>query len=450
METITQAQTAPEPMKTALQTNYMSKYDFATKFIPAYRQELVELFSDTILGFTELYGGEKGISADQFYWAESGRLRKIEKGVSLTAASNVFTCVDETIQRVGNKIYVMNPETGAKQMGRVIALNESNNKEFTALPYDGSEWTVGSEGLNVMTTGSEFKKGTGGMKGSIASQQEILHTSLAISKDNYIMNDSDICNATWLKAPDGKFYWFHREVEDFYKRFDEKEELNKILSVRIVEDSPLFKEGYNSTSGLFESIKERGNVMTGMPASLADIDEIIKVLDKQSGEKSNGLFLTTEASLLLDNTIADENVNRNGAGWGSFDNKEAVVKFGFDGFIRGGYEFYKKTWRLLNDTTGLSVENTGAKGAIHGILMPLGTVKVQSGYNSSLSGNPVEHMKYLTLLYKEGNGISRKRQAVFYGRRFNNGLEDVTGVDILSETGLCLAGANRWMLFNGQ
>ena len=450
MAQITQTHSAPEPIKNALQTNYMSKYDFATEFIPAYKEKLVELFPDTILGFTALYGGEKPISADQFYWAESGRLRKIEKGVSLTAASNIFTCVDDTIQRVGNKIYVMNPETGAKQMGRVIALNDNNNKEFTALPYDGESWTVGSEGLNVMTTGSEFKKGTGGMEGSIASQLEILHTSLSISKDNYAMNDSDICNATWVQAPDGKYYWYHKEVEEFYKRFDEKEELNNILSVKIAEDSPLFSEGYNSTSGLFESIEERGNVMTGLPASLADIDEIIKVLDKQSGEKSNGLFITTEASLALDNTIAKENMDSGGAGWGSFDNKESFIKFGFEGFSRGGYEFYKKTWKLLNDVTGLSVENTGEKGAIHGILMPLGTIKAQTGYNSSLSGKPIEHMKYLTLLYKEGNGINRKRQTIFYGRRFGNGREDITGVDILSETGLCLAGANRWMLFKGQ
>lgn len=446
---VTSTHVAPEPVKNAVQTNYMTKYDFATKYIPTYKEELVELFPDTILGFTALFGTDIGVASDQFFWAEDGRLRKIEKNVGLASASGVFTCQDETIQRVGNKIYVMNPETGVKQMGRVMSLNADNKKEFTAQPYDAAAWNVGTEGLNVITTGSEFKKGTDGMEGSIVTQQEILHTSLTISKDNFVMNDSDICNATWLKAPDGKYFWFHQEVENFHKRFDELEELNAITSVKITEDSPLHAEGYNSTSGLIESIRMRGNTMTGIPSSLDDMDEVIKVLDKESGEKSNGLFLTLEASLSLDNTIADANVDRGGAGWGSFDNKATAVKFGFDGWMRGGYEFYKKTWRLLNDVTGLSVENTGTAGAIHGIMMPFGTVKVQTGYNSSLSGTPVRSIKYLTLLHKEGNGLNRNRSTIFYGRRWGNGRKDVTGVDILSETGLCLAGANRWFAFVG-
>lgn len=189
--------------------------------------------------------------------------------------------------------------------------------------------------------------------------------------------------------------------------------------------------------------------MTGIPSSLNDVEDMIKVLDKEEGEKANALFFNTEASISVDKMLAQENVDKGGAGWGSFENKETFIKFGFDGWAFGGYEFYKKTWSLLNDPTGLSVENTGPTGAIHGILMPLGTVRTKTGYNSELSGGTSQPIRYLTLIYKEGNGISRDRSTHFYGRRFGDSTLDATGVDILSENGMILAGANKWMIFEG-
>lgn len=441
--------TAPDPKIVPLQTNYMSRYDFTTRFQPETINEIFELYSDGITGFLEMTGSEKGISADQIYWGEQGRLRKAEKNVSLNSASNAFTCQGDTIMRVGTKIYVMDPATGAKQTGLVIALDSSDPKVFVAKPYDSASWNVGAVGLNVAIIGSEFKKGSGPMEGTVASEQSIYHSSLTISKDTHAMNDSDLCNVTWLHAPDGSPFWHHQEIEDFNRRFDDYEEMNLILSTKIKEESELSKEGYNSTMGLFESIRSRGANIPGMPQTLDEWTAIIKYLNKENGEKSNCLWLNVESNMLLDKMIAQENYDKGGAGWGAFDNKEMAVKFGFDSFMLGGYEFYKKTWNFLDDQAGISQENTGTLGEIRGILMPMGGIRVQTGYNSSLSGALPPVIKYLTLLYKEGDGISRRRRTTFYGARFNNGRDDVTGVDLTSERGLLLAGANRWGIFEG-
>lgn len=447
--TVTKNNDAKDPKLVPVQTNYMSKYDFTNRYQPETLPDVVELYADGITGFLAMTGSERGISADQIYWGEQGRLRKAEKNVSLTAATNTFTCKDNTIMRVGTKIYVMDPTTGVKQTGLVTDVDKSDPKVFVAKPYDSASWNVGATGLNVAIIGSEFKKGSGPMEGTVVSEQSIYHTSLTISKDTHAMNDSDLCNVSWLYAPDGSPFWHHQEIEDFNRRFDDYEELNLILSTKIKEESDLSKSGYNSTMGLFDSIRARGANIPGIPQSLDEWGAVIKYLNKEGGEKSNCLWTNVDSSMAIDKIIANENYAKGGAGWGSFDNKEMAVKFGFDGFMFGGYEFYKKTWKLLDDPAGVSPENTGELGEIKGILMPMGGIRIQTGYNSSLSGALPPVIKYLTLLHKEGDGISRKRQTTFYGARVGNGREDVTGVDLLSERGLLLAGANRWGIFEG-
>jgi hypothetical protein len=442
MATIVNNHAGAKPELRPTSANYMSIYDFSSKYLPAMLEQAVDLYGKGILGFCRMFGSEKPVNADKTYWAEMDRLRSVEKNVALDTATNVFTTTQKHAVRKNTKIIVVDEANGKKEYGIVTAVNSDTS--FIALRSDGAAWTVAATALTIISAGSEFKKGSGPMEGTIIRKENIYNTTVRISKSTHAINDSDLSNVAWLYAPDGTPYWHHQEVEDAIKRFDEEEELNFVTSVPVDPTSALSNE-YGSFSGILDSIRRRGLVYAGSPSTMADIDDIIMALDAEQGEKSNALFLKTEVSLAIDDLLAAENAEKNGAGWGCFANKDTAIKFGFDSFMRGGYNFYKCTWNLLNDPTG-----AGQLADVHGILMPIGQVRVKTGYNDSLSGDSeITKINYLNLLYKAGNGDNRKKQITVYGRKVQNGRDDVTGIDITSETGLILCGANRWMLMQG-
>lgn len=439
--------TGPGVQLQPTQANYMSRYDFSNKFYPELMPQVVPLYNNGITGFCETFGREKGISADTIYWAEGGRRLKVERNVSLVVATGVFTCSEDTVQRVNAQILVADAAGKKLQFGLVTAVN---GKTFTAKPYDDAAWTVGTSGLNVITAGSEFRKGTEGMARSLYNQQSIYNTSVTISKDTYSMSGSDICNVTWLYAPDGTPFWYNSDTEEALARFKDLEELKCLLSIKISENSSLKAEGYNSTDGLFSSIRKRGNSFAGVPKTMADWRSLVKRMDKVSGERYNSIFCDTDTSLAIDDMIATANKDMMTPGWGIFDNKERAVDFGFDAFRMGGYEFYKQTWKVLNDPTALAAENLGDANAIHGIMMPMGSIAAQTGYTDQLTNGEPERIDYLTYLYKEKPGYSRKLQTTFYGAASGNGRDDIMGIDWLSERGLLLAGAVKWFIFEGE
>ena len=86
----------------------------------------------------------------------------------------------------------------------------------------------------------------------------------------------------------------------------------------------------------------------------------LKQLDKQGAIEENMLFLSRATALDFDDMLAATNggfASTQAASYGLFDNEaEMALNFGFSGFRRGSYDFYKTDWKYLNDATtrGLS------------------------------------------------------------------------------------------------
>ena len=59
--------------------------------------------------------------------------------------------------------------------------------------------------------------------------------------------------------------------------------------------------------------------------------------------------------------------------------KKWLLNFGFSGFRRGSYDFYKTDWKYLNDFA-----TRGMIGDIDGVLVPAGTSTV---YDQALGSN---------------------------------------------------------------
>ena len=176
---------------------------------------------------------------------------------------------------------------------------------------------------------------------------------------------------------------------------------------------------------------------------MADFDEILKNLDKQGAIEENMLFLQRQTALDFDDMIAAMNGNYSStaaASYGLFDNEaEMALNFGFSGFRRGSYDFYKTDWKYLNDasTRGLSKE-------IDGVLVPAGTSTVYDQMLGSNIRRPFLHTRYRASETEDRRMKSWITGSV--GGAYTDTLDAMT-VSFLSERCLVTQAANNFVLF---
>jgi hypothetical protein len=207
------------------------------------------------------------------------------------------------------------------------------------------------------------------------------------------------------------------------------------------------------TEGLFAAIEDRGNIYSGFagaaaPGSgaIADFDEILKNLDKQGAIEENMLFLSRSTALDFDDMIAAQAgggfASTQAASYGLFDNDgDMALNFGFSGFRRGSYDFYKTDWKYLNDasTRGLSNE-------IDGVMVPAGTTTVYDQMLGSNIRRPFLHVRYRASETEDRRMKSWITGSV--GGAYTDTLDAMT-VSFLSERCLVTQAANNFVLFKG-
>lgn len=429
--------------------NYKDLYDFADQYFPSLKSDLINQYGNqTIRGFLDKYSMREGISADRQYYGMEGRRRNVLTGV--TRAADVFTKAAHTIRP--NEVFIVTDITGKKYDLGICLPDGYDAGTFTAKPYNASDWTVGTSDLRIIASGTEFQKGSPGMTRALTREIQIGSTSLIIGKDMYEINGSDACNITWLKSPDGNAFWFSEEVEEAKQRWLDWMEMQAFVGIKSVDGSGAKTAGFRGVEGVFDQIRGGGNSFEGLISGTTDVESIIKRLDRVNGEKYNMMYLSTEASLEIDKWMA--NVGVNGPTWGYFDNSTEIIKFGFDGFQMGGYEFYKSTWKMLKDPTALNPENFAPENQIHGIMVPLGNTSIKTGYNGDLSGEAyTQSAPYITKLFKEMPGYSRELVTHFHGSQMvpdSTDTTDVFGINWLSEWGIRCVGLKKWTIFEGK
>ena len=156
------------------------------------------------------------------------------------------------------------------------------------------------------------------------------------------------------------------------------------------------------------------------------------------------LFCNRSLALAIDNMLANVNgsaqSSNNGASYGLFENDASMaLNFGFDGFRRGSYDFYKTDWKYLNDasTRGLAKD-------IEGVLVPAGTSTV---YDQMLGTNI--RRPFLHVRYRASEADDRRLKSWVTGSvggAYTSSL-DAMEVHFLSERCLVTQAANNFMLF---
>ncbi len=483
------ASIVPAQNKVIVQDNYIDFNNitggqWAQQYLPElYEQEVERYGNRTLSGFLRMVGAEMPMTSDQVIWSEQNRLHIAYNEVSISGvAGQAFTLTitiptgnDSGAVRIGNTILVSDNATGLS-VTKAIVTNVGNGggttgDTLTCVSYEATLPAAisgaAAKGLNFFVYGSEFPKGSNGMTGGIEPVVTTYNNAPIIIKDNYELSGSDAAQIGWIEVAteDGTsgYLWYLKAESETRLRYEDYLEMamvegelmagaNNFPSAQFPPSSGTPAQTINGTQGLFSAIEARGNVFSGFagaagPGSgaIADFDEILKNLDKQGAIEENMLFLSRATALDFDDMVAAMNgayASTSAASYGLFDNEaEMALNFGFTGFRRGSYDFYKTDWKYLNDasTRGLSKQ-------IDGVMVPAGTSTV---YDQMLGSNI--RRPFLHVRYRASETEDRRFKAWITGSvggAYTSDL-DTMRVNFLSERCLVTQAANNFVLFTG-
>ncbi len=465
-------QLQPSAEQVAVSTNYISDFNFLTPYLPELDPEVFERYGDrTLMRVMQMFKAELPFASDQIKWTEQGRLHtKYISCTSAQAAGSNFatiTVADANVTaiafRKGQTVVLQNSANGLTNRGIITDVDTTYNT-FTVAYYEagGQKFAV-STTLSAWVYGSEFRKGTDGMDGTLETEVDYYDNSPIILKDNYAVAGSDMTQIGWLKVSDtstgnGGYFWYLQSQSDTRLRFEDYLETSMLEGVPAESGSGAASStlnptyGNKGTDGVFYTVNTRGNVWgAGNPTVISDFDTVLARLDKQGAIAENIIALNRTFSIDIDDMLASQNsYGAGGTSYGIFNNDEKMaLNLGFHGFTRGTYNFYKYDWKYLNDPTwrGTMYEgaSTGANvGTVNGFLMPAGTKTVYDQVLSMNAKRPFLHVRYR----KSPTEDRRFKTWVTgsAGGASNNTIDEMR-ISFLSERCVCTLGANNFFLF---
>ena len=461
----------PSSEQVALSTNYITNFDFLNQYLPdTYEKKFERYGNRTISSFLRMVGAELPSNSDLIKWAEQGRLHIKYISVGTAAVINADEAlfqVNDTITgnialRAGQTVVVSQNSGAGVNKGIVTSVDLPNN-QFTVAFYEAGGLVaagtgVGNADVTVFIYGSEFKKGTNGMVGSLEADDEIFENSPIIIKDKYAVNGSDMAQIGWVEVTTENgatgYLWYLKSEHETRLRFDDYLETSMIEAVPAEANSGVANPTLNPTygdkgsEGIFYVVENRGNVWGATnPVTLQEFDTIISRLDKQGAIEENVIFLDRDFSFDIDDMLASQNSygSPGGTSYGLFSNDEQMaLNLGFSGFRRG-YDFYKTDWKYLNDPTMRGGLPSGAgSGRVNGLLVPAGSTTVYDQILGKNAKRPFLHVRY-----RASETEDRRYKTWITGSAGGAMTSDLDAMEVhfLSERAVCTMGANNFVLF---
>jgi len=476
----------PAAKKQALGTNYLAFNStaagdtdtFAQQYLPElYEAEIERYGNRTLQGFLRMVGAEMPMQSDQVIWSEQNRLHVAYDGCTIATNTTITVPLEadkNCAVRAGATIVVSEGLVTMKARVKavsVVAAGPPRVCTLTVDTYKVANMNKGNAGglagvasaAKIFVYGSEFGKGTQGMEaanvaiaGGAGNDQLVsaiqpdftqFSNKPIIIKDFYEVSGSDTAQIGWVEVAteDGTsgYLWYLKAESETRLRFEDYLEMAMVEAEKKGAGSAL-----DGSEGLFAAIEDRGNVYNDFAGAaapgagaLGDFDTILKQLDTQGAIEENMLFLSRQTALDFDDMIAAMNgsyASTGAASYGLFNNEEDMaLNFGFSGFRRGSYDFYKTDWKYLNDFS-----TRGNIGDIDGVLIPAGTSTVYDQLLGSNIRRPFLHVRYRA---SEADDRRMKTWVVGSVGAATSGL-DAMQVHFLSERLLCVQGANNFVL----
>jgi hypothetical protein len=456
----------PAAERVALQTNYITNFNFLNQYLPdTYEKEFERYGNRTVASFLRMVGAEMPSISDQIKWAEQGRLHIKYKACTasgVSAAGATFTIGDANVTsnaiRIGQTVFIQTNTNGHSNKAIVTGIGTLT---FTVAFYEASTSIVNGNVCTVFIYGSEFRKGTTGMEGSLEAEDSIFSNRPIIIKDKYAVNGSDMAQIGWVEVTTENgatgYLWYLKSEHETRLRFEDYLETAMIEAVPAAAGSGAlaYLSGGATPSagseGVFYVVNNRGNVWGGgTPTSLTEWDTIVGRLDKQGAIEENVIFVNRSFGFDIDNMLATLNGyapgGSQGASYGLFDNDvEMALNLGFSGFRRG-YDFYKTDWKYLNDPTMRGdLNTTGANTTtITGLLVPAGSTTVYDQIMGKNAKRPFLHVRY-----RASESENRRFKTWITGSAGGAQTSDLDAMEVqfLSERCVCTLGANNFVLF---
>jgi hypothetical protein len=418
-------------------SNYVSLYDLAN--MEDNRELLVKTFgAQGITGFLQMVGAVKanGTADEVQYWEETRLHVKQKVNGQVTGAATMDCTCDAGAQHVRLNDVVLTPDGERALVVKIISATQ-----FTIISLTSSNLNTLSAADELVIIGNLYAQGTDQPTSWRQSGLVKRTNKYNIIKDVYKVSGSQATNIGWVNVG-GKKLWYIKSEADTRQRFMDSREMMMILGKDIsnatsADSGDLDHTLIDGGEGYFAAIEDRGIVASDILASLSDVDDMVKVLDKEGGASEYAMYVNRAQDLKLDDVVAQAGTQAatNGAAkFGSFQNSpETAIALGFRSFNRGGYTFHKHDWRLLNDPTLL------ADNKFAGVCVPMSKVADPKTGEKSPS---------LEMNYKAVNGYSREMEHWMTGSVLgvSNATEDSVSFHYRSECNLITRAANQHVL----
>ena len=417
---------------------YISLYDLVNK--PDNRDALLKTYGNQgITGFLQLVGATKAVATnDEVQYWEEERLHKKQAGsmAAITAgdATVVLTAASAAavIVRLQDVVLVNGSERG------LVTGISSAAITLTALSSDGFSAASLNASASVPVIGNLYSQGSDQPSEFIESGITKRVNPFMIMKEVYSVTGSQATNIGWINLGNGDYRWYLKSEADTRQRFMDKREMMMLLGEKVTASGITDIDG---SEGYFAAIEDRGIVQSGLINTIAEVDDIVKVFDKEGAASEYALYVNRAQDLAIDDMLAAGQLASGtsattvgAAAFGSFQNSpETALTLGFRSFARGGYTFHKHDWKLLNDPTLL------ADSDFYGVAVPMSQVA---------DAKTGEKAPALEMNYKAANGYSREMEHWMIGSVLgaSNATKDNVEFHYRSECNLVTRAANRHML----
>lgn len=431
-------------------TKYTSLYDFINEVnAPDIRSQLIKQYGDQgITGFLKLTGAVNSAgTADEVTYYEEARLHQgqlingaVTAGTEMTVVCDADAGADDAgalVVRVGD--ILLNPADGKRMyVTEIVTSGSEANNSFKMKPLDGVAPAANiADNVVLPIVGNMFAQGSDQPSRFLQSNVVRRKNDYAIVKEIYEVSGSQATNIGYIDLGGGDYRWYIKSEADTRQRFLDKREMTMLLGEQTSAISDV-----KGTEGYFAAIEDRGITTNELVDSVADLDLVLKQLDKQGAPSEYAVYANTSQFLKLDDMLSDIGSNGGGltASFGAFDNnKDMAVNLGFQSFSRGGYTFHKHAWKLLNDPTLLGTDDL-ASSVASGVMIPIANVV------DPKSGN---RAPALEMNYKSTNGYSREMEHWVTGGGvlgFTNDTKDLAQFNYRSECCLVTRAANQHVL----
>ena len=417
---------------------YISLYDLVNK--PDNRDALIKTYGNQgITGFLQLVGATKAVATnDEVQYWEEERLHKKQAG-SMAAITSADATVVLTAASAAAVIVRLQDVVLVNGSERALVTGISTAAiTLTALSSDGFSAASLNASASVPVIGNLYSQGSDQPGEFIESGITKRTNPFMIMKEVYSVTGSQATNIGWINLGNGDYRWYLKSEGDTRQRFMDKREMMMLLGEKVTASGITDIDG---SEGYFAAIEDRGIVQSGLINTIGEVDDIVKVFDKEGAASEYALYVNRAQDLAIDDMLAAGQLASGtaattvgAAAFGSFNNSaDTAITLGFRSFARGGYTFHKHDWKLLNDPTLL------ADSDFYGAAVPMTQVA---------DAKTGEKAPALEMNYKAANGYSREMEHWMIGSVLgaSNATKDNVEFHYRSECNLITRAANRHML----